>query len=86
MHVYIQLQTTSEGLVLHGQRIRLMSLKPSPIYSTKVGIKVPVANFVLQSIRHLGMLLTSLFLIEGSDITLFTNWEHCLFDWLMKSC
>lgn len=39
-------------------------------------IKVPIADFVLQSIRHLGVVLTSLFLIEDSEITLFTNWEQ----------
>lgn len=70
-----------QGFSVTWQRIKLTSLKPFPIYSTKMGIKVHVADFVLQSIRHLEM-----FLIEDSDITLFTNWEHCLFDWLMKSC
>lgn len=76
VHVYIQLQTTSEGLVLHGQRIKLTSLKIAPIYCTQLGKKVPMANFVLQNINCLGMVLTWLFLIEDSEITLFENWEQ----------
>lgn len=51
-----------------------------------MGAKVHIANFVLKSIRHLAVALTSLFLVEDSEIALFTNWEHCLFHWLMKSC
>lgn len=76
VHVYIQLQTTSEGLVLHGQRIKLTSLKIAFIYCTKLGIKVPMAKFVLQSINCFGMALMWLFLIEDSEIKLFKNWEQ----------
>lgn len=54
MYIFI-LQTTSEGLVLHGQRIKLTSLKIAPIYCSKMGIKVPMANFVLQSINWDGV-------------------------------
>lgn len=88
VHVYIQLQTTSEGLVLHGQRIKLTSLKTVPIYCTKLGIKVPMANFVLQNI-NCGMVLTWLFLIEDSEITLFKNWEQFIWlahEELLKAC
>lgn len=56
------------------------------VCSATMGVEVRIANFVLKSIRYLGVALTSPFLIEDSEITLFTNWEHCLFDWLTKSC
>lgn len=41
-----------------------------------MGIKVPMAKFVLQSINCLGMVLMWLFLIEDSEIKLFENWEQ----------